>query len=220
MKTILFLTLGLIIVSCNEPTRNRRLAYQSDNSNNNAYQYGANFSTTNPTVAPTSISPTPTTNPNIPSDANHCKWSTDGITGFERQSTHLGEYTLCQSKTDETKVYIQLKTVPEKQICIIPTSADSSGGSVYIGEPRCLLVTSNLAIYPVTLLKNRQSFTSYPLNSVIMMKDLIYYTYGYPYSGPRYAPTAYLECMANNIYLDTRYCKAFNALGQHVFHKF
>lgn len=218
MKKIIILLLMVSFFSgCNESTRDRRLAYATSGTTN-ASQYGANFTTTT-SGGSTSTTVTPTPTSNIPSDASHCKWSTDGITGYERQSYHLGDYTLCQSKTDETKIYIQLKNIPEKQVCIIPTSSNSSS-SVYIGEPRCLMITSNTAIYPVTLLKNRTNFTNYPLNSVMMMKDLIPYVYGYPYNRSYYAVDAYLECYRMLNYGDSRYCQAFNALGQHVFHQF
>ncbi len=219
MKKIIFLlVLSSLFAGCNESTRDRRLAYATAGTTSSGYQYGSNFTNTNDRTTIT-VTPTPTTTSNVPSDATHCKWSTDGSTGFERQSSHLGDYTLCQSKTDETKVYIQVKTVPSSQVCIIPTSSNGTS-SVYIGEPRCTLITSNTTIYPVTLLKNRTNFASYKINSAMVMKDLVYYTYGYPYVRQYYAVDAYLECYRQLGYGDPRYCVAFNALGQHVFHQF
>lgn len=154
----------------------------------------------------------------IPSEVSHCKWSPDGLSGFDRTSQHLGDYSFCKSKTSDD-VYLQVKDIPETQICVIPTSSNANV-SVYIGEPRCLQVLSSKQIYKISILKNRPGFESFPLTGAMLLKDMVLYTYGAPYTKPYYAVDAYLECFRMLNQNDPSYCKAFNAKGEHVLHQF
>ncbi|CAN0328137.1 unnamed protein product, partial [Chrysoparadoxa australica] len=151
----------------------------------------------------------------IPSDASHCRWSMDGSSNFPYGHAHLspnedsqteGAYTLCQSSTNNTEVYLQLKNpITGHQLCLIPTY-HSGTNSVYIGEPRCLYVSSNTSIYKVSLIKNRTGYSSYPVTGVMMMRDKAY-EYGAPFYQVILSPDAYIFCsqwLAQ--YGDTSYC--------------
>lgn len=226
MKQIFFLiVLSSLLTSCNEPTRDRRLAYSTAGSQTNGYTYIGTTSTRNDGTTTTPTPSSTSTTSNIPSVVSHCKWSTDGATNFDRSSNHLGDYTVCQSTSDEKQVYIQIKTIPSSRVCLIPTSHNGSN-STYIGEPSCVLVSSNTTIYPVSLLKNRTGYENFKITGVMIMKDLVKYSYGYPYTtiypytGEFYAPDAYLKCMAMLNYGNYYYCQAFNSKGEHVYHQF
>jgi len=165
----------------------------------------------------------------IPTEVSQCSWAQDGQNGFERGSAHLspsedstteGAYTLCQSSSAENDVYLQLKNpVTDNQLCLIPTY-HSSSNSVYVGEPRCLFVRSNTSLYKVSLVKNRDGFTQYPITGVMIMKDKAY-QYGAPFYQMILSPDAYIFCsqwLAQ--YGDPSYCVPFKSAGHYTYHQF
>jgi len=165
----------------------------------------------------------------IPSDAKHCTWSTSINAPYSYRHPHLspdeqnsyeGGYTICQSTSNETDIYLQLKNpIMNHQLCLIPTH-HSGNNSVYIGEPRCLYVKANNVIYKISLIKNRTGYTSYPVTGVMMMRDKAY-EYGAPFYQVILSPDAYIFCsqwLAQ--YGDSSYCIPFKAAGNYVYHQF
>jgi hypothetical protein len=83
----------------------------------------------------------------------------------------IGFFGICQSTLDETifkfRASITSNTV---KTCIIPTYKDGNGASTYIGNPQCTFTTSNQIIQG-RLYKDRQGFSNYTLNGVIVLKQ-------------------------------------------------
>jgi hypothetical protein len=165
----------------------------------------------------------------VPAEVDHCRWSSDGVNGFEYSATHMdpneqsaanGRYTICKSKTNPMDIYLQVQNpIDSEQLCIIPTT-HSGSNSVYIGEPRCLYLRSNTTLYKVSLLKNRPGYTNYQVTGVMMMKDKLY-EYGAPFYQMILSPDAYIFCsqwLAQ--YGDPSYCIPFKAAGHYVYHQF
>ncbi|MAF77320.1 MAG: hypothetical protein CME60_04105 [Halobacteriovoraceae bacterium] len=168
----------------------------------------------------------------IPSGATSCNWSEDGDSDFEMGGAHLaddettpadGAYNICQHGSSDTTIYFQIKNpISDEQICFIPMFRSTTGQSTYLGEPRCLMATSNNRIYTIELYKNRSGFTSYDINGVMIMRDKSYfYTSPYPTTYKLFSVDAYLYC-ANYlaVYGSDAYCQAFANGGNYVFHLF
>lgn len=186
-------------------------------------------STTNTTSTQSTDQATPRTNTNqvptdlIPKEISHCSWSTDGQSHYaEETNAHLGAHTICQDNSNEKNIYIQIKEpINDSQVCLIPTYT-SSGKTIYIGEPRCLLLTDPQKIYKVELSKNRDSsnYSKYAINSVMVMKDKAYF-YPSPFYQYSLAPDAYIFCSQFlDQYGDPSYCQAFKSKNEYVFKLF
>ena len=163
-----------------------------------------------------------TTNTNIPSDSSHCKFSTDGVNGFESTSTHLGSYTLCQSSTDKNSFYMQVKTPPvgssgDVSICFIPHTTSGSN-SIYVGNPMCGTFSDPKTVKKITFVKYTQ-YSSALINSVMFFKDTSYY-YSSPYNRTMMTLDAYKTCMNALAYNNAYYCQAFKTVGQYVLKSF
>jgi len=156
----------------------------------------------------------------IPPEIDHCSWAPDGLNGFMSNSAHIGSYTVCKSTSNELDLYIQVKNpITNVQVCLIPTSA-SGGQSVYIGEPRCLVLNDNKRVYKVTMVKNRPNYSQLPLNSVMIMKDEVHF-YPYPFNQNALSPDAYVFCsqyLAQYGY--GGYCDAFKSVGAYTYKEF
>lgn len=217
--------------SCDAPRTERRVAGSS--SSNAIFGTPINNITTGDRTADPISTPIDTGgstgNITIPSEVAHCSWAQDGLNGFERGSAHLspsedstseGAYTLCQSTSSESDVFLQMKNpITDNQICLIPTY-HSSSNSVYVGEPRCLFVRSNTSLYKITLVKNRPGFTQYPITGVMIMRDKAY-QYGAPFYQMILSPDAYIFCsqwLAQ--YGDPSYCVPFKNAGHYTYHQF
>ena len=221
-KSSILLLISLMIASCDAP-RDRRTAYSS-----NSYDPSSGFIQT-----PSSPSETVTSGGSdsdsedsgdesestIPDEIKHCSWSADGSTGFAESHTHLGEYTVCQS-TNKKDVWIQVKTpITDSQVCIIPTH-NSGSSSVYIGEPRCLMISDNKKIYKVTLYTNRTGYTNFSITGAMVLKDKAYF-YPSPFYQYVLSPDAYIYCSQFlDQYKDSSYCNAFKSVGQYVYKVF
>jgi hypothetical protein len=93
------------------------------------------------------------------------------ITEDKYRTMDIGNFNICQSTQDET--VLKLRTaLPSTsiRICIIPTYKDNSGSSTWIGQPQCTYTASG-QIVSGKLYKDRNGFTSYPLNGAIVMKE-------------------------------------------------
>jgi hypothetical protein len=221
---ILFLAVIFTIVSCDSP-RDRKATLSSnsglDLNSTTSSRLDVGTSTSNTSGSSTTTTTTTATS-TIPADAQHCKFATDGITGFESTSTHLGAYTLCQSSTDKNVMYFQLKTPVADNICFIPTTSSGSN-SIYVGNPMCGQFTTATQVRKITFVKFSQ-YTNSVINGSIFFKDL---AFNYPYPFNNYAQTmtldAYKTCMyAISLppYYNAAYCQAFKQVGQYVYKQF
>lgn len=213
--SLLVATLALI-TSCDSPRSQRALSSTSSGLNSSSARVDLGNTTTTSTPTPTS---TTTTNSAVPSDASHCKFATDGVTGFESSSTHLGDYTLCQSSSDKSVMYFQLKTAPtntsgDVSICLIPTTS-SGTSSIYVGNPMCGYFKDPKAVRKITFIKYAQ-YSNATINGVIFFKDLSWYYYN------SYMMTldAYKTCMNMLAVGNTAYCEKFKSVGQYVYKQF
>lgn len=156
----------------------------------------------------------------IPQEISHCSWASDGLNGFSSNSTHLGEFTVCKSSATETDLYIQIKNpITSVQVCLIPMSTSGSS-SVYIGEPRCLVLSDNKRVYKVPMLKNRPYYSHLALNGVMIMKDEVH-SYPYPFNKNILSPDAFIFCseyLAQHRY--EGYCDTFREVGAYVYKQF
>lgn len=216
-KIISMIALLALITSCDSPRSQRSILTSSQNNGlntGNTVNNGTNLGTTNPVTETTAPS-------NVPTDATHCKFSTDGINGFESTSTHLGSYTLCQSSTDKTVFYAQFKTPPvsstgDVNICFIPHTT-TSGNSLYIGNPMCGAFSNPKSISKITFVKYSQ-YTNALINTVMFFKDTSYY---YPMYGKSVMTLdAYKDCMYRLNYGVTTYCASFKSVNQYVLKSF
>lgn len=158
----------------------------------------------------------------IPTEIQHCNWSTDGVNGFQSTSSHLGSYTFCQARSPgvETDVYLQLQSpISDSQVCVIPTFNNGSN-SIYVGEPRCLSATDNKRIYKIGLIKNRPGYSNFAITGAMIMKDKAFF-YPAPFYQYVLSPDAYLFC-ANFLdqYGDASYCTSFSSVGEYKYHQF
>lgn len=214
-KLIAPLILLLITTSCDSPRSQRSII---SSSSSNGLTSGATTGTDLGT--PTTVTDS-TTSSVIPSDATHCKFSTDGVTGFASTSTHLGSYTLCQSSTDKTVFYAQFKTPPvgsngDVSICFIPHTTSGSN-SIYIGNPMCGTFTDPKSVKKITFVKYT-AYSSALINNVMFFKDTYYY---YPMYGKNVMTLdAYKDCMYRLSLGVSTYCTSFKSVGQYVLQSF
>ncbi len=238
MKKNIFSVLILLVTlaSCDNPRATRALSNSSTSGLTNGTSSGVNLgSTTTTSTTTTSTGTTSTTSTTIPSDASQCKFASDGVSGFESTSTHLGDYTLCQSSTDKDSVYFQLKTAPtnsngDVSICFIPTTNNGSN-SIYIGNPMCGYFKDPKSVRKITFIKYAQ-YSSATVTGVIFFKDLswLYSTYYKYAAGYGYYPVynnyfntldAYKLCMSMIADIgNSTNCNYFKSVGQYVYKQF
>ena len=241
-----FIIIVLALISgCDSPrsqrANNTNSGFNSSGSSN-GFTSSGNIATidlnnnNSPTIATTST--TTGTLSVVPTDASQCKFSSDGVTNFDSTSTHLGQYTLCQSTADKNIVYFQLQTPPvnnngDVSICLIPTTSSGSN-SIHIGNPMCGFFSDPKAIRKITFVKYAQ-YANATMTGVIFFKDLkwiypTFYNYTYVNGAPQYYPIynnyintldAYKLCMSmladiNN----SSNCTYFKNVGQYVYKQF
>jgi len=228
MKIISTLAMLFAIVACDAPRTQRALSSGSSSSLTGG-STGVNLGSSSDAGSgsgggsSSSGTTTPTTS-TIPSDASHCKFSTDGSSGYESTSSHLGEYTLCQSSSDKNSVYFQVKTPPTNSngdisICLIPTT-NSGSNSIYVGNPMCGYFKDPKSVRKISFIKYA-AYSSATITGVIFFKDLSWY-YGYPFNQYVMTLDAYKTCM-NMLaypYYNSSYCTAFKNVGQYVYKQF
>ncbi|OUR97799.1 hypothetical protein A9Q84_06255 [Halobacteriovorax marinus] len=226
MKNVsVFILLSLLIASCDAP-RDRRSAYNktfNDNQSNTSTSgsaFGNNDSNSDDSTGTSTGGDTTTDTPNtVPDEIKHCKWSADGESNFDESHPHLGEHTICLS-TNKKDVWIQVKSPSsDGQVCVIPTH-NSGTSSVYIGEPRCLMITNSKKIYKVTLYANRSGYQNFSITGAMVMKDKSYF-YPAPFYQYVLTPDAYIYCSQFlDQYKDPTYCEAFKKVGQYIYKAF
>lgn len=223
---ILTSALLTLIFGCDSP-RSQRTTSASKNSSNGFNLGSGSISSTGSTSGSGSTTGTTTgtgttsNGPIIPEDAKHCKFSSDGVNGFAATSAHLGPHTLCQSSTDKTVFYFQLKTPPvgsngDVSVCFIPTTSSGSN-SIYVGNPMCGSFTDPKAVKKISFVKYSQ-YANALINGVMFFKDTNYY---YPvYNRNMMTLEAYQICMNMLTYGNSAYCEAFKSVNQYVFQSF
>lgn len=209
------MALLMITTACDSPRSQRSITSSKSNGLTSGNNTGTDLGSGS-TITDGGTTTTPTDS-NIPTDAKHCKFSTDGINGFASSSTHLGSYTLCQSSTDKTVFYAQFKTPPvgpsgDVSICFIPHTTSGSN-SIYVGNPMCGTFTDPKSVKKITFVKYTQ-YTSALINNVMFFKDTYYY---YPMYGKNVMTLdAYKDCMARLNQGVSAYCNSFKTVGQYV----
>lgn len=223
-KVSIFILLSLLVASCDAP-RDRRSAYSSSSSNSpqsNTSTSGSAIDTSNSgsdSGDDRDDSTSDDTANTVPEEIRHCKWSADGESNFAESHPHLGEHTICLS-TNKKDVWIQVKNpTTESQVCIIPTH-NSGSSSVYIGEPRCLMLSNSKKIYKVTLYANRSGYQNFSITGAMVMKDKSFF-YPAPFYQYVLTPDAYIYCSQFlDRYRDSSYCEAFKKVGEYIYKAF
>jgi len=217
---VLIFSIIFSLTSCDSPRSKRTIG--STNSLSGSMDWsnpGTNPSNPDapPPSPPTTTTPTPASN--IPTDATHCQFASDGVTGFKSTSTHLGEYTLCQSSTDKNIVYFQLKTPPKNNnndisICFIPTTSVGTN-SIYVGNPMCGYFNDPKSVRKITFIKYSQ-YSNANINGAIFFKDQSWWYYN------SYMMTldAYITCMNMLAAGNSAYCTQFKNVNQYVYQQF
>lgn len=219
-KNLIVLALFIITTSCDSPRSTRSILSSSKSGlSTTTTTNGTNLTPTTGTVTP--VTPETGTISTLPEDGKHCKFSTDGSTGYESTSTHLGSYSLCQSSTDKNVFYAQFKTPPvtsagDVQVCFIPHTTSGSN-SIYVGNPMCGSFSDPKSYKKITFVKYTQ-YSGALINSVMFFKDTSYY---YPvFNRNMMTLDAYKTCMSMLSYGNTSYCEAFRSVGQYVMKSF
>ncbi|TDJ07190.1 MAG: hypothetical protein E2O68_03925 [Deltaproteobacteria bacterium] len=147
---------------------------------------------------------------------------------FSHYSKFLNHYNICQDPGNDKIVRIQLeKGNDQVKYCFIPTySQDGGDKSIFIGEPRCLLISDSRKIHEIEFLKNRPSpkgslpFSKFPIKGVLIIKDEVL-DFLAPFKAPLPAPNAYLKCAeVLDLTGDDSYCLAFKEMGRYSLHSF
>jgi len=229
MKLVKTMILSMILASCVAP-RDKKALYSdpfsnsSNNSSNSSTTTGGGTSIVGDSGSGSGSGDSSSGGQiSVPDNIKHCKWSFDGSTGFETSgNAHLGDYTVCQSKTNSSEVYVQLKTaLPNVRVCVIPTY-ETNGKAIFLGEARCQFIDSNTKAYKFPLVKNRDygRYQNFPINGVMVMKEETYF-FDTPFYRDQISYDAFFICSINlDLHGDASYCNAFKSKGQYVYKKF
>ncbi|MFP5384536.1 MAG: hypothetical protein ACLGHN_00560 [Bacteriovoracia bacterium] len=166
-KLILLTPLFILLTGCDAPQRTRAPSTWvngntlENNNGNGTFTPGPG--TTTGSTQSGSTSGTGSGTPTSPGFEN-CDLSQ------KYHTNDIGFFGVCQSSQDETSFKFNPSLTSTTRTCLIPTYKDGNGSSTYIGNPQCTLTTSNQVISG-KLYKDRQGFSSYPLNGLIVMKE-------------------------------------------------
>lgn len=221
LKILPVFLLGLFALTACDSPRDRR-ANLTNTSLSNSYSNGVNYNndrTNSGSNTDSSTGSGTTTNSSLPSDAQHCNFSTDGQNNYASQTSHISAFNVCKSSTDANTFYVQIKDPNSNSlgystvnICLIPMTS-SNGSSIHVGNPQCGVFTDSKTVRKITFYKSSQ-YSSATINSIMIFKDLKYF---YPGFGVSYAINtlqAYTTCMSYlNLYNNPYYCQAFKSAG-------
>ncbi len=186
MKTIVTcLLLMTFFTACDAPQRTRSIGNSFGNGLNYSGTEGSQTtgslggtttgSTSGSTTAGTTSGTTSGNTSTLPQDFSACN------TGTPFYSAGIGYTSLCQSTSNESSIRVMFTSADQELgTCLIPTYKDTTGSSMYLGQPQCTLHTANQVIYG-SLPKTRVGFTQYPINGAMVMK--------------RSSLSAYFSCM-------------------------
>ena len=155
----------------------------------------------------------------IPDEISHCRWDE-----YVYSSPHLGgEYTLCQSKNEESDIFVKIQNVDDDssekplEICFFPTNT-ANDKTTLLGERRCLRFVSE-TIHKIVFSKS-SSEDSAAINSVMVIKNELYkYDRPYSYYGVK-GPDAFDKCMEELNLGNDKYCESFHRKGEYLTHTF
>lgn len=221
---ILLISLLSFLAGCDSP-RTRKVTANAANSSNSSSGYTFDRNDTGSNTGTTtggSNSSGSSSNSNLPTDAKHCTFSSDGQNNYSYQSSHITSYNICKSSTDNNTFYVQIKEpnsnsqgASSVNICLIPMT-QSSGKSIHVGNPQCGAFTDSKTIRKITFVKS-SAYSSATINSIMVFKDLKYY---YPGFGVTYSIStlqAYSTCMSYlNLYGNSYYCEAFKSANYYT----
>lgn len=112
----------------------------------------------------TTTTTTTTTGTSLPAGFTACN------TSAQYSQTSLGAFSVCQSSANELYFRVGYTTTDQTDgTCIVPMYRDSSGNSTYLGSPQCTKHNAGQVVYGYVS-KNRAGYSSYPVNSVMLMK--------------------------------------------------
>ncbi len=169
-KYLILLSLLVLVAGCDAPQRTRAPStYVNGSSLNDPNNTSGNFTTSGSSSGSTSGSSTGSstggTNPSNPGFEN-CNVAED-----KYHTIDIGYFGICQSTLDETSLKFRTSlSSTSVRTCLIPTYKDNSGSSTWIGQPQCTYTTAGQVVSG-KVYKDRNGFTSYPLNGVIVMKE-------------------------------------------------
>lgn len=158
-----------MLVACN-PQRDKRtpLDYESSDFNQSGFGFGtANPSTNTNGGIPTTQTPNDSTNPE---GFSHCQF--DQGEPFRKSQSSLGITDICQNTTNESHILVRFnKSHQTRRVCVVPTTSDSYGNSIYIGNAYCASFTAD-QFEQLSLVKFDDSyFQSKPLNGVMVLYE-------------------------------------------------
>ena len=166
MKNLLLLMpLLVLITGCDAPQRTRAPSqWVNGESLGNTDQTGTvtpGSQTTTGTLGGGTTTPPTNTDPGF----QNCDISQ------KYHTVDIGYFGICQSSQDETLIKFNPSLTSQSvRTCLIPTYKESNGSSTYIGQPQCTYTTSNQVVSG-KLYKDRQGFSNYPINGLIVMKE-------------------------------------------------
>jgi hypothetical protein len=166
-KHLLLISLLAFMASCDAPRRT--MAPVTGTNGNSLTSPGS----TSGTIGTGTLTPSTTTG----SGSGSTTTPTTGA-GFETcdltskyQTIDMGWFGICQNTSDESSFKFKATlTSTSVRTCLIPTYKESNGSSTWVGQPQCTYTTAE-QIVNGKLYKDRQGFSSYPINGVIVMKE-------------------------------------------------
>ena len=170
--------LALILVSlagCDGPTRIRSPTTSASLRTGTPTSGTTSSGTTGGTDTTTTTGTTTGTTTTLPAGFESCN------TNASYYNATIGYVSLCQSATNELSFRVGYTVTDQSDgTCIVPMFKDTSGNSTYLGSAQCTKHNANQVVYG-NVSKNRTGHSSYPVNSVMVLK----------YSGT----TAFNQCM-------------------------
>ena len=158
----------------------------------------------------------------LPETVSDCSFSSNGTDNFAvTDNTVFGDYTICQDSAQEKDIYIQFATTQATQLCLIPLY-QSSNKAIHLGTAKCLYASDPQTIYKVSLTKDRSSYSSYPINALMVLKNKSY-SFGAPFTNADSlnALNAFYDCMnILNLYGNDSYCNEFKNSAEYILQYF
>lgn len=136
--------------------------------------------------------------------------------GYKEKSAYLGNYNYCFIPSSNT-FYLQLEDFSmEEWIAIFPLNTNSDKESIYIGNAISMSINTK-NFYKFELKVNRKGYETETINSVIIMKDMLYY-FPKPFDSNILTTEAFLQCSVHLIENDDRsYCETFQKIHQYLY---